>query len=85
MATFLARAVEHRTGQRLTGTTDWFFDDETSPHQANINAVSSEGLASGAGGGGYSPNGTVRRDQMASFLARLLEVFVEDGGATLPG
>jgi hypothetical protein len=85
MATFLARAVEQRTGDRLTGTTDWFFDDETSAHEANVNATASEGLASGSGGGGYSPAGTVRRDQMASFLARLLEVYVEREDASLPG
>jgi hypothetical protein len=81
MATFLARAVEQRTGRGLAAGADWFFDDETSPHEANVNAAAGAGLASGSGGGGYSPNGTVRRDQMASFLARLLEVYVEAGAS----
>ncbi len=81
MATFLAKAVSYRTGQRLDAGRDWFFDDDRSPHEANINAVASEGLASGSGGGGYSPAGAVRRDQMASFLARLLELYVEDGAS----
>ena len=85
MATFLARAVDQRTGTGLPAGDDWFFDDESSPHEANINAAASAGLASGSGGGGYSPAGTVRRDQMASFLTRLLEVYVEREDAPLPG
>ncbi len=81
MATFLVRALGHGTGVTPTTTADIFSDDETSPHEGNINAAASAGLAAGAGGGGYAPDLTVRREQMASFLARVLELYVEHGTA----
>jgi hypothetical protein len=73
MATFLVRVVQHRTGQRLSGSQDWFYDDTGSAHEANINAAASAGLTSGNGSGAYSPKAAVRRDQMATFLARTLQ------------
>jgi hypothetical protein len=82
MATFLLRAVKHRTGRDLTSRTDWFWDDEGNVHQAAINAVAEAGLATGTGGAAYSPEAPVRRDQMASFLTRTLEVYVENGART---
>ena len=82
MATFLVRAVKLRTGVALTSTVDWFPDDDASPHQPSINAAAGAGLASGAGSGGYAPEASVRRDQMASFLARVLELYVEKGATT---
>jgi hypothetical protein len=84
MATFLVRAVKERTGDQLTSDTDWFGDDGASGgHQANINAAATAGLAGGTSAGAYSPDRTVRRDAMASFLARVLDLFVDDG-AGLP-
>jgi GH43 family beta-xylosidase len=81
MATFLVRTVRHRTGQELSSATDWFYDDGGT-HEPNINAAAEAGLATGTGGGAYSPGVTVRRDQMASFLSRMLELFVEAGAST---
>ncbi len=83
MATFLVRAANHATGVALADGADYFSDDETSPHEANINRAAGAGLASGAGNGGFAPEAAVRRDQMASFLARALELYVEHG-APLP-
>ena len=83
MATFLVRAVKVATGEALAATRDYFPDDDASPHHPSINAAAAAGLASGAAGGGYAPELTVRRDQMASFLARVLEFSVERG-ATVP-
>lgn len=84
MATFLVRAVKFRTGQELTSSADFFWDDEqATAHKGNIDAATAAGLASGAGDGRYAPDATVRRDQMASFLGRTLELFVE-AGAPLP-
>jgi hypothetical protein len=83
MATFLVRAVKAATGETLSSTRDWFPDDDGSPHHASINAAAAAGLASGAAGGGYAPELSVRRDQMASFLTRVLEFAVERG-ATVP-
>jgi hypothetical protein len=83
MATFLVRTVQHRTGTAPRATQDWFYDDETSAHQAAINAAAEAGLAGGNGSGLYAPRTPVRRDQMATFLSRTLQVFVA-AGAPLP-
>ena len=67
MASFLSRAFE------LPGSgTDFFSDDETSIHEADINALAASGIATGCGGGLYCPLGTVTRGQMAAFLERTL-------------
>lgn len=84
MATFLARSLAHVLGQPLPASQDWFHDDETSAHQANINRVAEAGIAAGTATGVYEPNRAVRRDQMASFLARTLALLVEEGDATPP-
>ena len=81
MATFLVRSVRYRTGQELSSSTDWFHDDGGT-HEPSINAAAGAGLATGTGGGAYSPGATVRRDQMASFLSRMLELYVEQGAPT---
>ncbi len=39
-------------------------------HHDNINAIADAGISLGCGGGNYCPGDFVRRDQMASFLAR---------------
>ncbi len=84
MATFLVRAVKQRTGEVLVSARDYFGDDEgAGGHEANINAAAAAGLASGTSATSYTPSATVRRDQMASFLARVLEFYVERG-APLP-
>jgi hypothetical protein len=82
MATFLVRAVKVATGEVLAADRDYFPDDDGSPHHPSINAAAAAGLASGAAGGGFAPELTVRRDQMASFLARVLEFSVERGAVT---
>ena len=69
MASFLARAL------KLGGTApDAFSDDETSIHEANINLVAREKIATGCAVGTFCPKDNVRRDQMASFLARALKL-----------
>jgi len=84
MATFLVRALKHVTAENPTASRDWFLDDAAfGVHQDNINIAASVGLAGGTGTGTYSPALTVRRDQMATFLARLLAYYVERG-ATPP-
>jgi hypothetical protein len=67
MATFLGRAFD------LPGTsTDYFTDDESSRHEARINALSASGITHGCGDGRFCPNGAVTRGQMAAFLHRAL-------------
>jgi hypothetical protein len=69
MASFLARALDLPTATR-----DYFTDDETSKHEANINRIAEAGITVGCGTGRYCPTGTVTREQAATFLARALDL-----------
>ena len=64
---------------------DYFWDDDTSTHVAAIDAAATFGFTGGRPDGSYGPDADVQRDQMASFLARVLDLFVEDGLASYPG
>jgi hypothetical protein len=83
MATFLVRAFNYASGTPLAPTIDWFLDDNGSSHESNINKAATAGFTGGSSGG-YRPRNAVTRDQMASFLARVLDHLVEQGAATLP-
>lgn len=85
MATFLARAHAHRTGERLVVPADFFGDDDGTVHEASTNGTAGVGLTGGTGGGRYSPGAVVRRDAMASFVARLLDLWVEQRHTAPPG
>ena len=84
LATFLTRAVELVVDPLPTPQHDHFTDDDQSTHQPNINRMAEAGITTGTSSGLYHPNGQVRRDQMASFLARALDLLVERTGATPP-
>ena len=82
MAAFLARAL----GLPATST-DYFDDDDGSLFEGDINRVAAAGIATGCGTRTFCPNDPVRRDQMASFLARALalpgtatDFFTDDAG-----
>jgi len=83
MASFLARA------RNLPASpTDYFTDDTGSVHEADINRVAHAGITLGCGGSFYCPSLAVTRDQMASFLARALNLpdsptdyFTDDTGS----
>jgi hypothetical protein len=85
MATFLARAMPLATGVPLTDTTDYFPDDSGHVHELSINQVTEALVAGGTADGQYQPQARVRRDQMASFLARVLSAAVDAGQASPPG
>ena len=76
MATFLVNAYQEATGFTLQsaadGPVDHFTDDGSSAHQANINKAAEAAFATGRTATTFDPRGIVRRDQMASFLARVL-------------
>ena len=82
MASFLTRAIP------LSGTApDAFTDDDGNIHEPNINLVANAGITTGCAPGEYCPASTVKRDQMASFLARSLglsgtapDAFTDDEG-----
>lgn len=85
MATFLVRAHGHRTGSALGASpVGYFSDDGSSPHEGSIDAAARAGLTGGSANGTYRPGAPVARDQMASFLARLLDLLVDDAGAHPP-
>ncbi len=68
MASFLVRAFD------LPATsTDYFTDDETNRHEANINRLRAAEMTHGCGGAGFCPNGIVTRGQMAAFIHRAAE------------
>ena len=71
MASFLARALD-----LPTSPTDYFTDDTTSTHQTAINALRHANITLGCTTDGttYCPDNTVTRGQMASFLARALDL-----------
>lgn len=81
MATFLAAAYEEATGFTLRSTLDHFSDDDGSIHEQRIDHVAMAGIATGTGPSTYAPEDVVRRDQMASFLARTYDRIVRDTGA----
>lgn len=83
MASFLTRALDLPDSK-----TDWFTDDNGTVHEASINAVAEAGISLGIGNGQYSPEGTVTREQMASFITRALDLpststdyFIDDGAS----
>jgi hypothetical protein len=55
-------------------TTDYFTDDASTVHEADINALAEAGLASECGPGLYCPDAAVVRGLLASFLHRALSL-----------
>jgi hypothetical protein len=69
MATFIARAVG------LAPVAGGPFNDVAgTPHEQSINAVAQAGIAGGFADGTFKPSELVTRDQMATFLARALQL-----------
>jgi hypothetical protein len=69
MASFLVRALKLPATNR-----DFFTDDETSGHEADINRLAASGITAGCAPGRFCPRAGVTREQMASFLARAFEL-----------
>jgi hypothetical protein len=82
MAAFLKRAFN------LSGTSkDYFVDDNTSIFEGDINRLAASGITLGCNppsNTNFCPDQTVRRDQMASFLARALTTDVPPPTTTPP-
>lgn len=71
MAAWMARAFALIAGDELPpASQDYFRDDDQ--HEADINRLAEAGIVQGTSAGTYSPRDGVRRDQMASYLARTL-------------
>jgi hypothetical protein len=84
MATFLVNATERRTGAALPRLGSFFADDDGSTHETRIDQAAGAGFTGGGADGRYAPSQPVRRDQMGSFLARVLDLLVEQHGARTP-
>lgn len=84
MATFLVRAFERMSGPMPLATRDWFVDDNGLVHEDATNRASEAGFVTGVSPTAYAPHDAVRRDQLASFLARTLNRMVERGTVAPP-
>jgi len=84
MASFMFEADVFAFNDPLDPGPDAFTDDDGNPHEVEINALANEGVIAGRGGGIFDPTGTVTRAQMASFLARLLQLWAEFGNPPTP-
>ncbi|HEX9765193.1 MAG TPA: peptidoglycan DD-metalloendopeptidase family protein [Nitriliruptorales bacterium] len=75
MAAWMVRAYALITGGELPEAEhDYFRDDLPGYHEADINRLAETGVVQGTAPGQYSPRDGVRRDQMASYLARTLAI-----------
>ncbi|MEZ5247154.1 MAG: putative glycoside hydrolase [Acidimicrobiales bacterium] len=72
-ATFLARALDLPPGP------DRFADDDGTTHEASIDALAAAGITRGCGPDRYCPHDWLTRAQMASLLARALQLPVATG------
>jgi hypothetical protein len=78
MARWTAAALVHGGGldpDRRVG--DHFGDDDGSGAQSAINRLADAGIVTGAGDGTFGPRVPLRRDQMATFLARGLDLLLD--------
>ena len=69
VASFLARQLK-----LPVPTTDYFTDDNGTTHESQINAIAAAGIAVPSGTTTYGPNLPLRRDVMATMLARALDL-----------
>lgn len=88
MATLLVAAYDERARQAaeppLPAGPDAFADDNGTTHEKSIDKAAAAGIAAGTASGEYAERSPVQRDQMASFVARTLDLLVESGVAQPP-
>jgi len=74
LASILARALIYLDVPLSTSPPSAFSDDNDSVHEHAIDQLADEGVVAGTSPGIYQPDAEVRRDQMASFIARSLDL-----------
>lgn len=84
MASFLVRAYEEASISLAQPSVRSFDDIIGNVHADNIDKAAEAGFAQGIGDDRYAPERAVRRDQMATFIARVLDRFATEGRVTLP-
>jgi DNA-binding beta-propeller fold protein YncE len=88
MASFLSRAAGHALGDALLDDHQWFADvGDDNTHFTTVNGLAEAGIVEGrdAEARTYAPAEAVRRDAMASFIARTVDLFVAEGVMSPPG
>jgi hypothetical protein len=78
MAEHTAAALRHAGVLKRTGH-DYFLDDEGLAAEQAINDLAHAGVAAGRVPGEFAPTSLLRRDQMATFLARALDLIANGG------
>ena len=68
MASFVARAA----GLSVGAGRNYFWDDNGSAHELDIDKLAAAGIGTGCGSYQYCPSGSVTREQMVAFLHRLI-------------
>jgi hypothetical protein len=82
MASFIANLQEELGVDFGPATEDYFDDDNGTTHESKINIIAEEGVTVGRGADRtYDIGGLVNRGQMAQFLARKLDILVDQGFA----
>jgi hypothetical protein len=82
MATLLVRAYERVSERSLNSAHDYFTDDSGNFHERNINLAAAAGFTTGRSTGSFAPGGKVTREQIATFLMRMLDLLVAADGVT---
>jgi hypothetical protein len=85
MASFIARTLDDADQNILPaydGQNQFTDVAANSPHVAAINRLADAGVVLGRDNNVYEPNQGVRRDQMASFIARAVRAIFEDSVCT---
>jgi subtilisin family serine protease len=79
MASFLVNTYEHLVGEAPSPSSRWFADTRGSVHEDAADSLWELGITAGTSPRTYDPHPDVRRDQMASFVARLLDRVAREG------
>ncbi|MGH3441002.1 MAG: M15 family metallopeptidase, partial [Nitriliruptorales bacterium] len=72
LAAFLVRTYEHVTGSQVEAEQDAFRDDDGHVLEPEIDAAASLGLATGKTADTFAPGQRTRREEAATFVARLI-------------
>jgi hypothetical protein len=83
MASFINRSEKFMTGTAYSTSNTYFSDVSGDSHEADINAITSVGIAQGVSSTTYAPGNPVSRAQMASFIIRWLAVENAQGRITV--
>ncbi len=76
LVSLLIRATGRLRGEPLPAGTDLFDDDTGGAHERAADAAGAAGIANGTSPRLFSPDQPVRREQVASFLTRTMDLLV---------